>query len=125
MSGLAPSGENIVLDALLAARFVSLHLGDPGDAGASEVAGGAYARQAATFAKTGSNPTVAANNAVIQFPTATADWGLVSHFGLWSAVSGGTFLGGWPVTVPKAVGPDDTARWEVGKLKIGTDEPVV
>ena len=124
MSGLAPSGENLLLDTLLTGRFVSLHVGDPGDAGASEVIGGAYARQSATFTKTGSNPTVAANSAVIQFPTATADWGHITFFGLWSAVSAGTFLGGWPVLVPKAVGPDDTARWEVGKLKIGTDEPL-
>src|SRR5262245_20182599 len=97
MSGLAPNGESTVLNALLAARFVSLHTGDPGDTGLLEVSGGAYARQAATFTNTGTNPTVASNNSVIQFPTAIADWGLISHFGLWSAVSGGTFLGGWPV----------------------------
>jgi hypothetical protein len=126
MSGLASGGENIVLDSLLAARFVSLHTGDPGDTGTLEVVGGgAYARQPATFTKTGSNPTVAANSAVIQFPTAIADWGVISHFGLWTNATGGTFLGGWPVTTPKAVGPDDTARWEVGKLRIGTDEAVV
>jgi hypothetical protein len=122
MSGLSSGGENIVLDSLLAARFLSLHTADPGNTGAGEVVGGAYARQSATFTKTGSNPTIAANNAVIQFPTAIADWGTIGFFGLWTNVTGGTFLGGWPVTTPKPVGPDDTARWEVDKLKIGTDE---
>lgn len=121
--GLSSNGENTVLDALLTGRFLSLHTGDPGDTGASEVASAnAYARQAATFSKSGANPTIAANSVLIQFPTATGDWGTVSYFGLWSAASAGTFLGGWPVTTPKAIGADDTARWEVGKLKIATDE---
>jgi hypothetical protein len=124
MSGLASTGESVVLDALLVGRFVSLHIADPGDSGANEVSGGAYGRQPVSFNKTGSNPTVAVNNAVIQFPVATANWGTIGFFGLWSAVTSGTFLGGWPVTTSKAVGPDDTARWDAGKLKIGTDEPI-
>jgi len=122
MSGLASIGENVVLDALLTGRFVSLHTGDPGNSGVSEVSGGSYARQSVTFNKTGSNPTVASNNAAIQFPVATASWGTIGFFGLWSALTGGNFLGGWPVVAPKLVGSDDTARWEVGKLRIGTDE---
>jgi hypothetical protein len=122
MSGLASAGEAVVLNALLAARFVSLHTSDPSDSGASEVSGGSYVRQSVTFTNAGTNPTVASNNAVIQFPTATADWGVINHFGLWTASTAGTFLGGWPVTVAKLVGTDDTARWDLGQLKIGTDE---
>ncbi len=124
MSGLSGAGETIVLNALLAARFVSLHVADPGNAGASEVAGGAYVRQSASFANTGSNPTIAANSGVIQFPVATADWGTVTHFGVWSASSAGSFLGGWPVTTPKRVDTDDVARWDAGKLQIATDEMI-
>jgi|SoiMethySBSTD1v2_1073268.scaffolds.fasta_scaffold72488_3 hypothetical protein len=122
MSGLSSIGENMVLDALLAARFISLHTSDPGNAGSNEVSGGGYARQPVAFTKTGANPTIAANTAIIQFPVATVSWGTITSFGLWSAASGGSFLGGWPVTTSKTIGPDDSARWEAGKLRIGTDE---
>lgn len=117
---LATTGESTVLNALLAARFVSLHTADPGNTGASEVAGGAYARQSATFVNSGNNPTVAANNAVIQYPTATALWGSITHFGLWSAASGGSFIAWSPVTTPKTIDVDDIARWEVGMLQVST-----
>jgi hypothetical protein len=119
---LASAGESNVLASLLAARFVSLHTAAPGDTGASEVSGGAYARQGpVSFANAGTNPTVASNTAVIQYPTATANWGTITHFGIWSAVSGGTFLGWNTVTIPKAINIDDIARWEVGKLTVTTD----
>lgn len=122
MAGLSSSGEAIVLTALLASRFVSLHTADPGNTGAGEVSGGAYARQSATFTQSGNNPTIAANNAVVQYPVATAAWGTVAFFGIWSAATAGTFYGGWPVEVAKVIGIDDTARWSAGSLKIGTDE---
>jgi len=118
---LSSQGESTVLNAFLAARFVSLHTGAPGDVGSNEVTGGAYVRQAATFTNSGNNPTVSANNAVIQYPTATAAWGTITHFGIWSAVSAGTFLGWNTVVTPKTIDIDDIARWEVGKLTVTTD----
>jgi hypothetical protein len=118
---LTANGETTVLNSLLAARFVSLHTGAPGDSGANEVAGGAYARQAATFANAGNNPTVASNTTIVQYPTATASWGTITHFALWSAASGGQCLGHNTVTTPKAIGIDDIARWDVGKLTVTTD----
>ena len=118
---LATTGESTVLNSLLAARFVSLHTAAPGDSGASEVTGGAYARQAATFTNTGNNPTVAANSTLIQYPTATASWGTITHFGIWSASSGGNFLAWNTVTTAKAIGIDDIARWDIGKLTVTTD----
>jgi hypothetical protein len=119
---LATTGESTVLNALLAARFVSLHTANPGNTGASEVAVGAYARQGpVTFANAGNNPTVASNSAVVQYPTATAPWGTISFFGLWTAVTAGTFLGYGTVTTPKSIDTDDIARWEIGKLTVSTD----
>jgi hypothetical protein len=118
---LSSSGEANVLTSLLAGRFVSLHTSAPGDAGVSEVTGGSYARQPVTFVSAGNNPTVASNNATIQFPVATALWGTISHFGIWSAVSAGTFLAYEAVAIPKTVNVDDVARWDVGKLSVITD----
>lgn len=57
--------------------------------GGTEVSGGSYARQSATFTVT--NDT-AATNANVLFPTATADWGTVTHVAIYDAVSGGNML---------------------------------
>ena len=118
---LSSAGEASVLNSFLAGRFVSLHTFDPGDAGGSEVVGGSYVRQPATFANTGANPTVAANTGLIQFPVATALWGTITHFGIWGAASGGSFLAYNSVVTPKIVDVDDVARWDVGKLTVSTD----
>lgn len=118
---LSSAGETTVINAFLASRYVSLHTGAPGDTGLNEVTGGAYARQAATFTNAGNNPTVASNSGVIQYPTATAVWGTVSHFGIWSAATAGSFLGWNTVVTPKTIDIDDIARWEIGKLTVSTD----
>lgn len=118
---LAAEGEARVLTGLLDTVFVSLHTGDPGTTGASEVTGGSYARESAAFTQTGDNPTTASNNGVIQFTQATALWGDVSHFGIWDAVSGGNFLAGAAVDVTKEVDVGDIARWEIGTLDVTAD----
>ncbi len=54
--GMSETLRNELLDALgnasaysVATPYVSLHTGDPGTNGASEVSGGSYARQSASF----------------------------------------------------------------------------
>jgi len=119
---LSSGGESNVLASLLAARFVSLHTAAPGDTGANEVAGGAYARQGpVSFANAGTNPTVASNTAILQYPVATTNWGTITHFGIWSAATAGTFLAWAAVTTPKSIDIDDIARWEIGKLTVSAD----
>ena len=115
---LAAAGEVRVLNGLLAGVFISLHTADPGVSGTGEVTGGSYARQSASFTNTGSNPTTAANSGVVQFPQASASWGNITHFGIWSAVTGGQFLGGAAVDVSKSIGIGDVARWDINTLKV-------
>ena len=38
------------------------------------------------------NDGTTSNVAVIQFPAATADWGTVTHFGIWNAATAGDLL---------------------------------
>lgn len=119
MVGLSSSGETAVLSPLTTTAYVSLHTADPGDAGTSEVSGSAYARQGAvTFTNAGNNPTVASNSAIVTFPVATGAWGTITHFGIWSAVTAGTFRGSGAVATPKAVNTGDTARFAAGALTI-------
>ena len=125
MVGLSSKGEAAVLAPLTTTCYVSLHTGDPLDAGGSEVTGGSYARVNATtsggFTNTGNNPTVASNAGIFTFPAATAVWGTVTHFGTWDAATAGNFRGSGSVNTPKAVGNGDIARFAAGALTIRAD----
>lgn len=95
---------NAVLDAigdmsLHTATYVSLHTGDPGTTGASEVTGGSYARVQVN-ANGGASPAwnsaagaAMDNSGAITFPEGGAD-ASVTHFGIWDAASNGNFIRG-------------------------------
>lgn len=119
MTGLSSAGEALVLAPLTTTAYVSLHTADPGNTGAGEATGGAYARQGpVAFTNAGANPTVASNSAILTFPQATASWGTVGWFGVWDAASAGNFLGSGALTAPGPVNNGDTARFLVGSLTI-------
>jgi hypothetical protein len=119
MTGLSSGGEAAVLTPLTTTAYVSLHTADPGNTGASEISGGGYVRQGPiAFTSAGNNPTVASNSAILTYPAATASWGTISFFGIWTAASGGTFQGSGAVTTPKAVNSGDTARFAANALTI-------
>lgn len=116
---LADAGETTVLDALLTGRFLSLHVAAPPT---GEVAGLNYIRQPVTFAKTaGPDPSVYRNSALIQFPAAGSEWGTVTHFGIWTDVSGGQLLAYNAVSTAKPIEADDVARWPIGALIVDTN----
>ena len=119
MVGLAQTGESLVLAAFVT-PFIGLHTADPGTATTvtSEVSGSAYARQSAVLTNAGNNPTVASNNAILTYPTATGSWGTITHFSVSSAVTAGNFYGAGALTTPKAVNSGDTARFAIGALTI-------
>ena len=71
--------------------YVGLYTSDPTDANTgTEVTGGSYARQSATFAAPSNGSS--ASNADITFPQATANWGTVGWIGILDASSGGNLL---------------------------------
>lgn len=121
MAGLSTAGEAVVLNALLTGAKVSAHTGDPGNDGASEVAGGSYARvDLSDYTITPGNPSVATNDNIVEFATATANWGTITHFGLWT--SGGTFLGGKILTASKLINTDYVLRFPAGAIQVSTDD---
>ena len=71
--------------------YLSAHSADPGATGASELSGGGYARQSIVFGT--ATAGVIASNAAITIPNAGST--AVTHFGVWSASTGGTYLGGF------------------------------
>lgn len=76
--------------------WVSLHTADPGTTGASEASGGspAYARKQTTWSADAVDDGVRAGTQVtIDLPAGT-----YTHFGIWSASTSGTFVGGGTIT---------------------------
>lgn len=81
---------------------------------------GGYARVAITssFATAPSAGSIS-NSAIIQFPTATADWNPVVAFGIFTAATAGTLLRYGTVT--KTIQNGDTASFGIGALTLTED----
>jgi hypothetical protein len=85
---------NLAVDAVATAgTWISAHTADPGTTGTSEVTGGAYARQQTTWG-TASGGSRVGSQVTIPIPTGTT----VTHIGIWSASTAGTFREGASIT---------------------------
>jgi len=80
----------------------------------TEVSGGSYARTAVTFSAASSGAT--ANSADVQFPTASASWGTITHAGVYDNAGNLLFVG--ELTNSKSVGSGDTFQVSTGSLTI-------
>jgi hypothetical protein len=99
--------------------YVSLHTANPDeDASGAEVSGGGYARQAASFAVSGNTATT---DAAVEYPTATAGYGTVTHVGVWDAASSGNMLAYAALTASKTISTGDVFRIPTGDLDITLD----
>jgi hypothetical protein len=117
--GVETDGETRILDGLLNAVYVGLHTAAP--TGGNEIAGGAYARQSFVYTLSGANPKTASNSGTIQFPTATTNWGVITHAAIWSASTGGSILATMPLVDAKDIAIDDVFRFLTGKLSVVVD----
>lgn len=86
-----------------AGTYISGHTADPGSSGTSEVAGGSYARQQTTWGSA-SDGDRTGSQVSVPIPAGTT----VTHWGIWSAASGGTFLGGFALSASEAFGSAGT-----------------
>lgn len=117
--------------------YVGLLTAAPSDTGGgTEVTGGSYARAsvasslanwagtqaaASTVASSGTSGTTSNNNA-ITFNAPSANWGSITHFGIYDAVSGGTLLFWGALTTAKTVNNGDAApSFAAGALSIQID----
>lgn len=104
--------------------YYGLFTAAPSDTGGgTEVSGGSYARvtvasSLANYAGTQSSGSTTAssgsggltsNNGTITFPAPTANWGSVTHFGVFDASSGGNLLIHGALTVAKTINNGDAA----------------
>jgi hypothetical protein len=132
MANLSDWFENNAIDLVFRAQtwtlgasvHFALFTGAPSDSGGgTEVSGGSYARVAVTrslanFAGTQSaGSTIASsgtggitsNNGAITFPAPTANWGVVTHFGVFDNSTGGNLICWGPLTASKTVNNGDAA----------------
>lgn len=102
--------------------YVALYTADPSDSAAgTEVTGGSYARvDSKTKWATPAAGSVS-TNAVVTFPTASANWGTVTGFALMTAITGGNMLMWGTLTASKAVNNGDTASFASGALTLTED----
>lgn len=103
------------------AWYIALFTSNPDeDASGTEVStsGTAYARQSATFTVSGNEAT---NSAAIEFPTATASYGTVTHIGVYDAASAGNLIAYAALSTSKAIDTGDVLRLPANDLDITMD----
>jgi hypothetical protein len=103
------------------AWYLALFTSNPAeDASGTEVStsGTAYARQSAAFTVSGNT---ASNSAAIEFPTATASYGTVSHVGVFDASTSGNLIAYSALSTSKAIDTGDVFRVPSGDLDITLD----
>ena len=128
MAALSNYLENKLLDHVLKGTvytppttlFVALFTTDPTDAGTgTEVIGGAYKRKVVTFGSA-SNGAIS-NNVDVTFDIATANWGTITHSGVYDAETGGNLLFHGKLTADKTINIDDQFKVSSGSLTITID----
>lgn len=91
---------NLAVNAIAGAgTYISAHTADPSTGGSNEVAGGSYARQQTTWGSASAGDRVG-SEVTIPIPAGTT----VTHWGLWSASTSGTFYGGFELDDPEVFG---------------------
>ena len=107
--------------------YVGLSSADPTDdsSGTSEPPGKGYARVKTTNASATSwqvsdaTGVTVNNSAAIEFAAASADWGTMTHFALFSGgTTGASVLAYGALTSSKTVENGDTARFSIAQLNI-------
>ena len=101
--------------------YLALFTSNPAeDASGSEVStsGTAYTRKAVTFTVSGN---AASNSAEIEFPTATASFGTVTHFGVFNASSSGTLIAYGSLSTSKTIDTGDVLRVAASNINLTLD----
>ena len=104
-----------------ATLYVALFTSNPDEDGSGtevSTSGTAYSRQTATFTVTGNEAT---NDSAIEYSTATANFGTVSHVGIMDASTGGNLLAYAALTTSKVIETGDVFRIPASYLDITLD----
>ena len=99
--------------------YLALFTTNPAEDGSgTEVTGGGYVRQTVAFTVTGNT---ASNTAAVEYPTASANYGTVTHVGVYDASTAGNLLAYAALTSSKSIETGDVFRVPTGDLDITLD----
>ena len=126
MSAMSDYLENEILDHILGTGaytmpttvYVGLAIASFNDDNSgAELTGNNYAREIATFSVAASGTT--SNSGAIEFNPATGSaWGLVSHFGIFDALTSGNLLIHGSFTTAKTIDVGDILKIAIGDLDV-------
>ena len=95
------------------ALFTAVADGETGSV--TEVSGGGYARQTVAFTTSGNTTS---NNAAVEYPTATANYGTVTHVAVFDASTSGNMMAYAALSSNKTIETGDVFRVPSGDLDI-------
>jgi hypothetical protein len=97
-------------------HYLGLFTSAPGETGGgTELSGSAYVRKSVAFTTSGNTTS---NNAAIEFPTATGNWGTVTHVGVFDASTSGNLMAYATLSASKTIETGDVFRVPSGDLDI-------
>ena len=120
-ANLTDAAENRVLDTeFTGTHYLALFSTACSDSAAgTELTGNGYARQSFTFASAASGAK--ASNSGITFTASGGDWTEFTHYGIYSAASGGNYKACGPVNSPTTVVDGGTYTVTSGNLVVNLD----
>lgn len=104
-----------------ATLYLALHTANPDEDGSGaevSTSGTAYARETVAFTVSGNTATT---SAAVEYATATANFGTVTHVGVWDASTAGNLLAYAALTSSKTIETGDVFRVPAGDLDISLD----
>jgi hypothetical protein len=125
MSALSDFAENLLLDWAMTtgsatrptAWYVALFTAAPNDAGGgTEVSTGGYARQTVAFAAASGGTT--SNSGAVSFTASAANYGTVTHIGIFDASSSGNLIWHGAMTASKLIEDGDTLEFAIGNIDL-------
>jgi hypothetical protein len=97
--------------------YVGLFTSDPTDAGSgTEVSGGSYARKAMTFGSPSNGAST--NSGAVEFDQATGDWGTITHFAIFDALTTGNMLYHGALTASKTIATGDVFKFASASVTV-------
>jgi len=100
--------------------WVALYTATPSDAGGgTELSGNGYLRATGSWAAAASGQI--ANSGTILFPTPSASWGTVTHFGIFDAQTDGNLLAWSNLTNEQTVAAGNVLQFNHGALVMTLD----
>jgi len=127
MAALSDFAEKLLLDWAMTtgsatrptAWYVGLFTAAPSDSGGgTEVSTGGYARQAVTFGAASSPGGTTSNTGAVSFTASGANYGTVTHIGIFDALTTGNLLWHGAMTASKTVNDGDTLEFSIGNIDL-------